>query len=40
VLAEGSWEGECIVEYRHDERLVGVIGVNRTREVLGYRDQL
>ena len=40
VLVEGSWEGECIVEYRHDERLVGVIGVNRTREVLGYRDQL
>ena len=40
VLIEGSWEGECIVEYRHDERLVGVIGVNRTREVLGYRDQL
>ena len=39
-LVDGDWHSECIVEYHRDGRLVGVVGVNRTREVLAYRDRL
>lgn len=38
-LVEGSWDGDCIVEYWTDE-LVGVVGVNRTRELMPYRAEI
>lgn len=40
-LVDGAWDGDCIVEY-HDAsgRLVGVVGVNRTRELMPYRTRI
>jgi 3-phenylpropionate/trans-cinnamate dioxygenase ferredoxin reductase component len=37
-LVEGRIDGDCIVEYRRDTELLGVVGVNRTRELTRYRD--
>jgi len=39
-LVDGEWSGDCIVEYRRDDELVGVIGVNRTAEVTRYRKKI
>jgi 3-phenylpropionate/trans-cinnamate dioxygenase ferredoxin reductase subunit len=40
VLVDGSWDGDCIVEYRRAGTLVGVIGINRTAEVTRYRKEI
>lgn len=40
-LVDGQWSGDCIVEYRTEAgRLVGVVGVNRTRELMPYRSMI
>ena len=39
-LAEGDLDGPCIVEYHDDLGLVGVVGIDRTRETAPYRQQL
>ena len=42
-LVDGSWDGDCIVEYRDpnsDDELVGVVGVNRSKDLMAYRKQL
>lgn len=36
-LAGGAFEADCIVEYRDDTGLVGVVGVNRTADLTDYR---
>jgi 3-phenylpropionate/trans-cinnamate dioxygenase ferredoxin reductase component len=40
VLVDGRWDGDCIVEYRAGDELVGVIGVNRTKDLMVYRKAL
>ena len=40
VLVDGTWDGDCIVEYRRDGELVGVVGVNRSKDLMGYRKEL
>ena len=40
VLVDGDWSGNCIVEYRKDGELVGVVGVNRSRDLMDYRKRL
>jgi len=40
VLVEGNLDGDCIVEYRKDGELVGVVGVNRSKDLMDYRKQL
>ena len=40
TLVEGDWEGDCIVEYRRDAELVGVVGVNRTKDLMDYRKEI
>ncbi len=40
VLVEGAWGVDCIVEYRRDDELMGVVGVNRTAEVTRYRKEI
>ena len=40
ALIDGTWDGDCIVEYRKDGELVGVVGVNRSKDLMGYRKQL
>jgi NADPH-dependent 2,4-dienoyl-CoA reductase/sulfur reductase-like enzyme len=39
-VADGDVDGPCIVEYRDASGLVGVVGVDRTRETAPYRQQL
>ena len=39
-LADGDLDGPCIVEYHDDSGLVGVVGIDRTRETAPYRAQL
>ncbi len=39
-LVDGEWSGDCIVEYRRDDELVGVVGVNRTADVTRYRKEI
>ncbi|MCF8527984.1 MAG: FAD-dependent oxidoreductase [Candidatus Nanopelagicales bacterium] len=39
-LVEGTYDGDCIVEYHDSSGLIGVIGVNRTAELLPYRRRL
>ena len=39
-LADGDLDGPCIVEYHDDRGLVGVVGIDRTRETAPYRAQL
>lgn len=39
-LVEGSYDEACIVEYRNNTELVGVIGVNSTAELAPYRKEL
>jgi NADPH-dependent 2,4-dienoyl-CoA reductase/sulfur reductase-like enzyme len=40
VLVDGEWDGDCIVEYRNNDALVGVIGVNRSKDLMDYRKAL
>jgi len=39
-LVDGNWDGDCIVEYRRNDELVGVVGVNRTRDLMRYRNEI
>jgi NADPH-dependent 2,4-dienoyl-CoA reductase/sulfur reductase-like enzyme len=39
-LADGDLDGPCIVEYHDADGLVGVVGVDRTKETAPYRRQL
>lgn len=39
-LVDGEWTGDCIVEYHSDDRLMGVVGVNRTRDLTHYRKEI
>lgn len=39
-LADGTYEGDCVVEYYDDSGLIGVVGVNRTPDLVPYRKQL
>lgn len=39
-IVEGSYHGDCIAEYHDSTGLIGVIGVNRTAELLPYRKKL
>ena len=34
-LVDGQWDSDCIVEYHDESGLVGVIGVNRTKDQIG-----
>ena len=40
VVVDGDCDDACIVEYLDDSGLVGVIGRNRTRDLVQYRKQL
>jgi NADPH-dependent 2,4-dienoyl-CoA reductase/sulfur reductase-like enzyme len=40
ILVDGDWDGDCIVEYQRDGELVGVVGVNRTKDLMDYRKRL
>ena len=40
VLTDGEWDGDCIVEYRSNDELVGVVGVNRTKDLMDHRKTL
>lgn len=40
VLVDGDWAGDCIVEYVRDGTVVGVVGVNRTRDLMSYRQSI
>lgn len=43
VLVDGDINGDCIVEYRKsngDDELVGVVGINRSKDLLPYRKAL
>jgi len=39
-LVDGNWDRDCIVEYRREDELVGVVGVNRTRDLMRYRNEI
>ena len=39
-LADGDYDGDCIVEYLDDSGLVGVVGVNRTADLTEHRRRL
>lgn len=39
-LVDGDLHGSCIVEYHDETGLVGVVGVDRTRDLAPYRTQL
>ncbi len=40
TLVDGEWSGDCIVEYVRDGEVVGVVGVNRTKDLMGYRKSI
>jgi 3-phenylpropionate/trans-cinnamate dioxygenase ferredoxin reductase component len=40
TLVDGEWTGDCIVEYRAGDQLMGVVGVNRTRDLTQYRNDI
>ena len=40
TLVEGEWDGDCIVEYLRDGEVVGVVGVNRTKDLMHYRKEI
>ncbi len=40
VAVEGDVDGACIVEYHDDSGLVGVVGIDRTRDLAPYRRTL
>ncbi|HAN71029.1 MAG TPA: ferredoxin reductase [Actinobacteria bacterium] len=39
-ITDGSLEEPCVIEYHDDAGLVGVVGIDRTKDVLGYRARL
>jgi 3-phenylpropionate/trans-cinnamate dioxygenase ferredoxin reductase component len=39
-VVDGDLEGDCIVEYHDASGLVGVVGVNRTSQLVGHRKRL
>ena len=39
-LVDGEWSGDCIVEYWREDELVGVVGVNRTKDLMHYRKDI
>ena len=39
-LIEGEWSGDCIVEYWREHELMGVVGVNRTKDLMHYRNEI
>lgn len=40
VVADGEMDGPCIVEYRDPTGLVGVVGIDRTQDLVPFRKQL
>jgi len=40
TLVDGEWEGDCIVEYVKGGEVVGVVGVNRTKDLMDYRKSI
>ncbi len=40
TLVDGEWSGDCIVEYMRAGEVVGVVGVNRTKDLMGYRKSI
>ncbi|MEY3733810.1 MAG: Reductase C-terminal, partial [Actinomycetota bacterium] len=40
TLVDGEWSGDCIVEYLRDGEVVGVVGVNRTKDLMPYRQSI
>jgi 3-phenylpropionate/trans-cinnamate dioxygenase ferredoxin reductase component len=40
TLVDGEWSGDCIVEYLRDGQVVGVVGVNRTKDLMHYRKEI
>ena len=40
TLVDGEWDGDCIVEYLRDGEVVGVVGVNRTKDLMHYRKEI
>ena len=40
TLVNGEWSGDCIVEYLRDDEVVGVVGVNRTKDLMDYRKSI
>jgi NADPH-dependent 2,4-dienoyl-CoA reductase/sulfur reductase-like enzyme len=40
TLVDGEWSGDCIVEYLRDGDVVGVVGVNRTKDLMDYRKSI
>lgn len=40
TLVDGDWSGDCIVEYLRDGEVIGVVGVNRTKDLMHYRKEI
>jgi NADPH-dependent 2,4-dienoyl-CoA reductase/sulfur reductase-like enzyme len=40
TLVDGEWSGDCIVEYMREGEVVGVVGVNRTKDLMHYRQEI
>ena len=40
TLVDGEWNGDCIVEYLRDGEVIGVVGVNRTKDLMHYRKEI
>ena len=40
TLVDGEWSGDCIVEYLRDGEVIGVVGVNRTKDLMRYRKDI
>ena len=40
TLVDGEWSGDCIVEYLRDGEVIGVVGVNRTKDLMHYRKDI
>jgi 3-phenylpropionate/trans-cinnamate dioxygenase ferredoxin reductase component len=40
TLVDGEWSGDCIVEYLRDGEVIGVVGVNRTKDLMHYRKEI
>lgn len=40
TLVDGEWSGDCIVEYMRNGEVVGVVGVNRTKDLMDYRKSI
>ena len=40
TLVDGEWSGNCIVEYLRDGEVIGVVGVNRTKDLMHYRKEI